>query len=100
MGLEYTSLCMRACIPRNLNSDSSNGTNSKGHNSINLSSKYQKFMLKLKPKMSTFQWNKPYAKILCGEKVMVKIISKGHFSASFSKWFKDFWVVITSKLSK
>jgi len=29
---------------------------------------------------------------------MVKIVSKGHFSISISKRFKNFWVVITSKL--
>ena len=43
--------------------------------------------------MSTFQWDKPYAKILCGSKVMTKTMSKGYFSALFSKWFEHFWVM-------
>ena len=31
---------------------------------------------------------------------MVKIVSKGNFSTLFSKRFKHFWIVYTSKLSK
>ena len=36
-------------------------------------------MFKLNPKMSTFKFNKPYSKIICGSKVIVKTMSKSHF---------------------
>ena len=54
-------------------------------------------MFILKPRMSTFQWNKPHSKILCGSKGMVKTVSKCHFSVSISKRFEHFWAMITSK---
>ena len=52
--------------------DYSDGPNSNGHNSLNLSPNQAKFVFKLKPRMSTFQFNKPHSKIICGSKVMVK----------------------------
>ena len=55
-------------------------------------------MFTLKPKKSTFQWNKSHSNMLCGSNIMVKIVSKCHFLVSISKRFENFWVVITSKL--
>ena len=74
------------------------GPTSNGHNLLNVNPNYAKYVLKLKLRMFNFQWNKPHSKFHCGSKVMVKTVSKGHFSVSILKWFEHFWVMITSKL--
>ena len=47
-------LLVHACIPKNPNFDNFDDSISNGHNSLNLSPNYARFVFKLKPRMSTF----------------------------------------------
>ena len=95
----YTCLThVYACFLKTNNFDCIVSPNSNSYNSLNINPNNAKFMFKLKPKISNFQWNKSHSQIICESKVMIKTVSKGHFSTSFSKRFEHFWVVITFKL--
>ena len=97
----YTTLPPRIrMLSKNPNFNYIVGPNSKSHSSLNINPNYVKLMSKLRTRISIFQWNKLHSKIIRDAKVMIKIVSKCHFSTSFSKQFEHFWVVITFELSR
>ena len=72
-------------LPKNINLDYTIGPNLNGHNSLNINTNHTNVMFKLKPRMSTFHYNKPHSKLICDSKVMIKIVRKMSF---FSIIFK------------
>ena len=62
-----------------------NDPTSNCYNLLILNPNWATFVFKLKPKMFNFKFKKLDSKCLCGSKVMVKTMSKCHFSALLSK---------------
>ena len=79
-------------LSKNPKFDYSFSPTSIGHNSLNINLNYAKFIFKLNYRMSTFQWNKYYLKIICGSKVITKTMKKISF---FRIIFKAIWTLLS-----
>ena len=71
--------------------DNTGGLISNGHNSLMLNPNYTKFLFKLNPKMSTFQWNIHHKKLFVNQKLCL-ISEKMLF---FSIIYKAIWALLS-----
>lgn len=87
----HTCVCM---LPKNPNFECIVGPTSNGYNSLHINPNMQNLCWNWSPGCLISNITNLTQKCFFGSNVMIKIVSKSHFSASFSKQFEHFWVVI------
>ena len=86
--------CVRT-LSKNHNFDCIVSPNSKSYNSLNINPNNAKFMFKLKPKISNFQWNKAHYKLFVNQKLWSKqwarVIFQHRFQSDLSTF--ELWLL-------